>query len=179
MISFERARKLLYEELERMNASNVVLSSNLPLRLDGEARAGAALHGASPGCAIYFTFRGKPMVMACDRFSALAANVRSLGLAIEAMRALERHGGGQMMERAFTGFSALPPPAGSKPRRPWWVVLGYPADPAERELLSAPEVEARFRHLAQSRHPDKTGGSTDAMAELNEARDEAVAALKS
>ena len=33
------------------------------------------------------------MVMATDAFSNIAANVRSLGLAIEALRQLERHGG--------------------------------------------------------------------------------------
>ena len=48
--------------------------------------------------------------MACDRFDNAAANMRSLGLAIEAMRQLERHGVGTMMERAFTGFVALPAP---------------------------------------------------------------------
>jgi hypothetical protein len=50
------------------------------------------------------------MTMACDRFDNAAANMRSLGLAIEAMRQLERHGGGAMMEKAFSGFVALPPP---------------------------------------------------------------------
>lgn len=177
MISFETARRLLYEELERLHAGNVVLSSNLPLRLDGQARAGAALNGQDPGVAIYFSFKGKPMVMACDRFSNVAANVRSLGLAIEAMRQLDRHGGGQMMERAFAGFTALPPPSGSKPRRPWWTVLRYSADPEEREFLSPAEIDARYRHLAKIHHPDKDGGSNDAMAELSEAREDALAAV--
>ena len=47
--------------------------------------------------------------MACDCFGSAAANMRLPGLAIEAMRRLER-GGGAMMERAFSGFAALPPP---------------------------------------------------------------------
>lgn len=177
MISFERARGLLFEELERMSASFVVLSTNLPLRLDGQARAGAALNGADPGVAIYFTYKGKPMVMACDRFSAVAANVRSLGLAVEAMRQLERHGGGQMMERAFEGFTALPPPKDSKPKRPWHEVLRYPADPAEREFLSLAEIKARYNTLGKKLHPDMPGGSTDAMTELNQAMEDARAEL--
>jgi hypothetical protein len=59
---------------------------------------------ARAGVALYFTMNGRQMAMACDRFDTRAANTRSLGLAIEAMRQLERHGGGAMVERAFAGF---------------------------------------------------------------------------
>ena len=48
--------------------------------------------------------------MAMDRFTSVAGNLRSLTLAIEAMRQLNRHGGGTMMERAFAGFVAIAPP---------------------------------------------------------------------
>jgi hypothetical protein len=61
------------------------------------------------GLAIYFVLNGRPLAMACDCFDIAAANMRLPGLAIEAMRRLERHGGGAMMERAFSGFAALPP----------------------------------------------------------------------
>lgn len=176
-ITFARARRLLVDELARLKATGFVMSSNLQVRQDGEVRSGEGdRRVADPGIAIYFSYKGKPMVMASDRFATTAANVRSLGLAIEAMRQLERHGGGQMMERAFAGFTALPPPEGSVPRRPWWEVLGYSADPADRELLSPPEVDARFKHLSKKRHPD-AGGSTEAMAELNEAREAAMGDL--
>ena len=54
------------------------------------------------------------------------ANIRSLALAVKAMRAIERYGGGHMMERSFAGFAQLPPPEGEStiPRRPWREVLG-------------------------------------------------------
>ncbi len=96
------------------------------------------------------------MVMACDRFDNAAANMRSLGLAIETMRQLERHGGGTMMEKAFTGFVALP--ATESP----WDVLGL------KPGASAEEIEKAFRQKAQFAHPD-AGGSTEAMQRLNEA----------
>lgn len=176
-ITFARARRLLVDELARLKATGFVMSSNIQLRSDGEPRADSAeRRHDDPGIAIYFSYKGKPMVMASDRYTSTAANVRSLGLAIEAMRQLERHGGGQMMERAFAGFTALPPPEGSKPKRPWWEVLRFPADPADRELLSVPEVKARYNTLAMKLHPDQ-GGSTDAMAELNEAKADAVSEL--
>ena len=174
IISLDRARKLLVDELERLKARGVILSTNVPLRLDGQPRAGELRASMDPGVAVYFQLKGKPMVMASDGYSNIAANVRSLGLAIEALRQLERHGGGVMMERAFAGFSALPPPDGSRTKRAWWVVLNYGEDPEARADLSVDEVTARFKTLAKRRHPDVDGGSAELMAELNEARDDAV-----
>lgn len=179
-ITFDKARRLLVDELERLKATGFVMSSNIQLRNDGQPRADSAeRRHDDPGIAIYFSYKGKPMVMASDRYISTAANVRSLGLAIEAMRQLERHGGGQMMERAFAGFTALPAPEGSAPKRPWWIVLHYPVDPADREFLSVPEIEARYRSLAKKAHPDHQGGSDVAMAELTQAKDDAVAELES
>lgn len=177
-ITFDRARTLLSDELGRLNARGVIVSTNVPLRLDGQPRGNAATARMDdPGIAVYFTYKGKPMVMAQDAYTNIAANVRSLGLAIEALRQLERHGGGTMMERAFAGFTALPPPEGSKPRRPWWEVMRYSADPEERELLSVKEIEARYQTLAKRMHPDVEGGSNEAMTELNQAKEDAVAEL--
>lgn len=110
-LTFDRARRGLTDELQRLGARNVVLSTNLPIRQDGMPYAGAALKRMeSPGVAVYFTLNKKPMVMAQDAYADIAANCRSLALAIDGMRQLERHGGGLMMERAFSGFAALPPP---------------------------------------------------------------------
>lgn len=176
-LAFDRARRGLREELQRLGASTITLSTNVPLRQDGEPHSGAAGRRMDdPGVAIYFMLKGKPLVMAQDRYRDVAANMRSLALAVEGMRQLERHGGGTMMERAFSGFAALPPPDGVKPRRPWWEVLRYPVDPAERELLSAGEVEARFRTLAKKLHPD-VGGSAEAFSELERAKADAIAEL--
>lgn len=154
-VSFDRARKLLFEELERMKVASVVLSSNVPLRLDGLPRADAArMRMDDPGVAVYFQHRKKPMVMAQDAFDTVAGNMRSLGLAVEALRQLERHGGGHMMERAFSGFAALPL---STP--PWREVFGVP--PEWRG-----DLRATFIRLSRERHPD-AGGSQGAMSELN------------
>jgi hypothetical protein len=177
-ITFERARRLLRDELGRLGATNVVLSTNVPLRNDGEPRSSHAdKRQADPGVAVYFMLKGRQMVMAQDSYSWLAANTRSLGLAIEALRSLERHGGGKMMERAFAGFAALPAPDGVMPKRAWWVVMNYSEDPDERLDLSPDEVDARFRVLAKRRHPDVHGGSIEAFQELQDARDEAIKAL--
>lgn len=177
-LTFDRARWLLRDELGRLKAAGVKLSTNVPLRQDGEAYAEAARRRMDdPGVAVYFVLKGRPMVMAQDRYADVAANIRSLALAIDGMRTMERHGGATMMERAFEGFAALPAPDGVMPKRPWWVVLNHSDNEEARADLSVGEVLERYRTLARKRHPDADGGSDAAMSELNVARDEAVRAL--
>lgn len=166
LVSFAKARDQLYEELKRLGAKGVVLSTNHPTDRYGvptESKRSVP----DEGVAIYFSIGGKAMAMACDRFDNAAANMRSLGLAIEAMRQLERHGGGTMMERAFTGFAAL-----TAPGKTWWDVLEVRPD------APADVIESNYKRLARDRHPDR-GGSQELMAELNAAREAAHAAVKS
>ena len=61
-----------------------------------------------PGLAIHFVLNCRSLAMVSDCFDGAAANMRLPGLAIDAMRQLERRGGA-MMERAFSGFAALLP----------------------------------------------------------------------
>jgi hypothetical protein len=77
-VTFDVARKKLCEELDRLGASGVVISTNLPLRADGFPRADAARNRVQdPGVAVYFTLKKKQMVMACDRYDAPSANLLS------------------------------------------------------------------------------------------------------
>lgn len=177
-LSFDRARQSLTDELKRLRAINATMSSNVPIRGDGMPYADAARRRMDdPGVAVYFMFKNRPMVMAQDAYYDVAANFRSLALAIEAMRQIERHGGGVMMQKAFDGFAMLEAPAGSKPKRPWWEVLHYPANPDERKYLSIGELDARYKRLAKDAHPD-AGGSAEEWNELKTAVDEAKAELQ-
>ena len=156
-ISFADARDGLYDELRRLGAKLPVVSTNHPTDRYGVPTE-SKKRVADEGVAVYFTLGDRPMVMASDRYDNAAANMRSLALAIEAMRQLERHGGGTMMERAFSGFVALPAPASP------WDVLGL--NPGASEA----EIEAAYRQKAKAVHPDRPGGSHEAMTRLNEAR---------
>lgn len=170
-LTFDRARRDLLEELGRLRARNVILSTNVPLRQDGQPYANAATARMDdPGVAVYFKLKDRQLSMARDGFVNIAANMRSLYLAIDGMRQLERHGGSYMMERAFSGFTALPPPGPIK--RPWHQVLGI--DPDYVKHASKADIESAFRLLSRQRHPDREGGSHDAMSELNAARAEAL-----
>jgi len=118
-----------------------------------------------PGVGVFFTLNGKPKSMARDPYYTPWENVRSLVLAVDAMRSLERHGGSTMVERAFSGFAALAPPP--KAKRNWWDVLEVKRD-ATRVTIGA-----NFRRLLKDRHPDK-GGTPEQVVELIQARDEAL-----
>lgn len=163
--TFDAARKDLALELDRLGARDIVLSTNYELRLDGAPRAGAKTPD-DVGIAVYFTYKDRQVAMARDAFDRAEENIRSLTLALRAMRAIEEHGGSSMMDRAFAGFDALPAP-GSK--RSWRDVLGF----HDIQLPSKATVNAAWRDKARAAHPD-AGGTQEAMAELNRARDEAL-----
>lgn len=161
VLTLGRTRDQLIAELKLLGAKNVVISTNIALRNDGLPYS-QQKRIDDPGVAVYFMLRQKPMVMARDAYQTVAGNLRSLTLAIAAMRQLERHGGSNMMERAFSGFVAIPPPDWKKP---WRQVFGVQAD-------WRGDITALYREKAKLRHPD-AGGSDVLMAELNVAFDEA------
>lgn len=171
-LEFGRARDETLRELRLLGAKNVVLSSNVPLRLDGIPYANTA-EPPDPGIAVYFdrdvpaptrekpwTKVTRPFVIACDTYSKVRWNMRAIGVTVESLRAIERHGSSQMLEQAFQGFLALPPKRDDA--RPWWEVLGVDANAMQDEILRA------FRELAAIHHPDK-GGDSQRMAEISAA----------
>jgi hypothetical protein len=155
----------LRSELRLLGATHVVISSNVAIRSDGIPYAAEGRRRYDdPGVAVWFVLDGNPRSMARDPYHTPWENVRSLVLAIEAMRSLERHGGSAMVERAFEGFAALPAP---KAKRHWSDVLQV------NRTATAEIIQANFRRLARDRHPDR-GGSDELMAELNQAREDAL-----
>lgn len=164
-VGFVVAREELATEVERLGGQNVLLSSNIELRLDGRPRADRS-NPSDPGIAVYMTLKNRPMVFACDRWLNVKDNIRAISKTIEALRGIERWGSGQMMERAFSGFTALPAPT-EQLSRPWHVLLKVSPDATVQEIRIA------YHNLAKLHHPD-AGGSEAQMAELNEARDQGI-----
>ena len=160
-----RVRDDLMNELRLLGAIEIVVSSNVPTRADGLPYSDPRRLD-DPGIAVYFTFKKKKLVMARDAFISVAGNLRSLGLAIDGMRQLERHGGSVMLDRAFTGFLAIAPPDWKKP---WREVFGIKLD-------WTGDITELYRAKARIRHPD-AGGSHTLMAELNVAYEEACREL--
>lgn len=169
------ATRSLVEAVRKLGGRNLVITTNLRVRQDGLPYAQQARMD-DPGVAIYFDITKAGAVqhvaMARDAYQTIAANARSLALALDYMRGMERHGGAVMVDRMFTGFTALPEPGR---KAPWREVFGF--TPGEFEANHPDNrgdiIEMRFRKAAMERHPDR-GGSDAAMAELNEAREQAL-----
>lgn len=135
---------------------HAIASSNMTL---------TGLTGNDPGVAVWFVWDGMQVCIPVDRYSFVASNLQAIHHIIEARRVELRHGTLALVRATFTGFLALPAPAGKH----WRDILGFSATVA----LDKGHVEEAFKRLARDRHPDK-GGATDAMAELNAARETAL-----
>lgn len=163
--TFDKAQRKLHDELRMLGARDIVVSSNVAVRRDGMLYSDFARRKiAVPAVAVYFTYNKQSMVMARDAYWTPQENIMSLAHAVAHMRGLTRHGGDHMLQRAFTGFTALPAP---ERKKTWYEVLGVaPTD--------APDsIEAAFRSKAKLLHPDN-GGDAALMAELNVARKEGL-----
>lgn len=168
--TFARARDSLGQELERLGARDIVLSTNVPLRFDGQPRGDFRDVLPDPGVAVYFVLSDRrPMVMARDEYAKVSDNLRSLALAIEYLRGMRRHGGAQMLDRVFTGFAQLPAPGA---RRSCWEVLDL-GSPSDEGSPTVAMIEAAFRVKLKHHHPD-AGGTDAQMAEVNAAREQAL-----
>lgn len=170
-VGFTQARNELLEELRKMGAREVKISTDIPLRKDGLPRM-EDKEPADPGVAVYFEHgktQGRQLVIACDSYSKVRWNMRACGITVAALRSIQRHGATELLERAFTGFTALPPAGGEQ--RPWWEVL----DVAPNSDLAT--AKAAFLRLAQTHHPDK-GGDGETFSRITAAFAQAEESLR-
>ncbi len=156
----------LQDELDILigKSGDAILSTNHKTRLDGRPYAEQA-GVVDVGAALYFTLKGKPIVLACDRWDRVADNIAALAAHIQAMRGMDRWGVGSV-EQLFTGYMAL---AGPMVPDDWRAAFDNPATLAE--------AEAAYRTRMRAAHPD-AGGSTAQAAALNAAIAEARKVLR-
>lgn len=125
---------------------------------------------ADPGVSVWFTWDEIQVCIPVDRYTTVEANLQAIHHVIEARRTELRHGTLALVRASFQGFKALPPPPGTPARRPWREVLGIRPG---AETSSAEDIERFYRARAKIAHPD-AGGSAEAFAELQRAREEAL-----
>lgn len=167
-VSIHEGVKRVLSELQSFGVleGDAIISTNLRVRLDGLPR-GDQKEPDDPGVAVYWQREGDKThkVMAIDMYDRVADNLAAIAATLNAMRAIERHGGAVILERAFTGFDALPSP------NDWRHVLGFEQTP------TIEQARERYKRLAKSRHPD-AGGSEASMKELNAAWESAQRELE-
>jgi DnaJ domain len=157
-----------------MGATDLVVSSNCPVKRDNLPYANSP-EPDDPGVAVYFNRKrgakkgqlgSQSFVLACDQYRKLVWNIRAIGVTLESLRAIERHGSSRMLEQAFTGFAALPAPRNSE--KLWWEVL------VVSHGASLEEIRVAYHQLCKIHHPD-VGGDPKWMAEINRAFEQAKA----
>jgi hypothetical protein len=155
----------------RVHDWDIIISTNIELRLDGLPRSDK--EPQDPGVAVYWKQNAKATTMRCmaiDRYDRVADNLAAIAATLDAMRAIERHGGAEILNRAFLGFAALP----EKASQPWREVLGIPSEASPNPDL----IQERYRALVKVHHPD-VGGKDDDFQRIVQARDAALMEMAS
>lgn len=163
--SVNQAVELLAQELERFGHRDATVT--LDLRMDRSVRAGFRMISevdGDQGVAVYFKKGEADQVLAIDRYDLAQDNIWALVRTIDALRQIEREGGPSILSKAMEGFAALPAPCPFKS-----MGLDQSAD--------AQQVEAKFKDLAKSAHPD-AGGSSEDFTRLQATRDLALTVIK-
>ena len=153
--SMAYATGFLMEELSRLGATQVVLSTNVELRRDGLPYSGRR-KPEDTGVAVYFQWEGESQCMPCDKWSRVECNIWAIAKCIEALRGLERWGAKNMVKASFRGFAALPEHA-SQPKVNYF-------DGCETKEA----VTSRYRLLSKEYHPD-AGGDEEKFIDLTSA----------
>jgi len=144
--SVYQGRRVLSDEVRRFGGTELIISSNLELRNDGNPRSNQR-QPRDPGVAIFFKRNKMDMALACDIYLTVEDNLWALCRTLEALRQIERDGSPALINRAFKGFMALPDPDA----REWWEELNV------SRMASNEEIRKAYIQLAKQHHPDAGG----------------------
>ena len=163
-VTISKATNFVLDELRRMGIGdwNVIISTNLELRRDGLPYSNQKEPGDKGASVWWKDNKEKRRVIALDKYDRIADNIYAIGKTIEAMRGIERWGGGEILERTFTGFTALPNPDAQSS---WRDVLDYHGDDID-------DANTAYKIARAAAHPDK-GGDTDRFYLVNQAWNQA------
>lgn len=167
-VTMDRAQKFLWKEIERLKGTHLIVSTNLPVRNDGMLYSDWMRRKIDdPGVAIYFKYKEKDVAMCCDQYKRVFENIYALGKGIEALRGMERWGVSDFIDRAFTGFKALPESVSSET---WCDVLDL------KPWANAAQIRDAYLSKSKIHHPDK-GGNTEMFYKIKTAYDQAMAQI--
>lgn len=163
-ISIAEAVSFTLDQLRMMAVPDhdVIISTDLKLRLDGLPYSSQRAPD-DPGAAVWWRPANAKTdrVIAIDIYDRIADNIYAIGKTLEALRGIERWGGGEILERTFTGFAALPGPdtaGGIDPH----VVIRVAMDATTEEKRTA------YRQALSKAHPDH-GGTPEQFHAVREA----------
>lgn len=162
------ARSRLLEEIRRftraghtwrIDPDDLIISTNVPVRLDGLPRSGAREDRDDPGVAVYLKLDGEDYCFPCDTWDRVADNIAAVAAHLGALRGIERWGVGDLRQ-AFTGWKALPETVDGG--NSWREILGVEVDAGLEDARLA------FRRKRSKAHPDG-GGDAQSFSEVLQA----------
>lgn len=164
-ITIGQAVEFTLDELRKMGIPdvNVIISTDLKLRLDGLPYSNQK-QPTDKGTAVWWKDGKEQRVIALDQYDRIADNIYAIGKTIEAMRGIERWGGGEILNRTFTGFTALP----DLGEESWQSILEM-----GDLVISKENINSQFKKLAMKHHPDR-GGDPEIFKKLGNARDQGI-----
>lgn len=151
-VDYQTARAHIKKQIKLMRGSNVKITST----------------PEHAPVAVYFNSGGKSYCFACDKFKTKTSNLRAIGLTIESLRAIKRHGSSEMMEQAFRGFEALPAPTKSG----WREVFDF----HPTGTPSFDQLKKVYKHTVKHVHPDH-GGTREEWDNVQNAYEQAKTEL--
>lgn len=160
--SIGQVRDKLLRELNLYRAKDVVLSTNLRLRIDGLPLSGQS-QPRDCGVAVYFHDRYKRRIcFACDRWKTIEENIYSIVMTIAAIRGIGRWGMEEAVDSAFSGFQALPAPAAMMSVTEAVEFMARHGRKGENDIVDNVQAfKEAYRAAAMKLHPDRGGSAAD------------------
>jgi hypothetical protein len=168
--------KLLDRETSLLGATLVVIQIDVTegdIRRDGMLRANARV--GHPGVVVSFDSKYGPLRYATDAYehnvhrylTGWQANCRAIGLAMEALRAVDRYGVSNRGEQ-YVGWKALPAGSGVGFATAD-AALDWMRAKARPHMQDSGDARELYRFLARRYHPD-VGGAPEDWERLDQAR---------
>jgi hypothetical protein len=155
-------------EVKRLNGKDLVISSNIPVKSNGDPYADWTRYKIDDhGVAVYFLRNGKQVCLCCDTYKKVWENLHAIARTISSLRQIDRDGVSDFLNRTFAGFPALPEV--TEAETDIWPILGLTSKPADVEILTS-SYRAQLRIV----HPDRPTGTREAFDELQEAYRKAI-----
>lgn len=150
---------LLAKELLFLDCRNVVIQAYVDdhqIRNDGMLRSGASPR--FPGVILSFDSKHGPLSYPCDTCENWQHNVRSIALALQALRSVDRYGVTRRAEQ-YKGWGKLPAPGQLTKFESTQAAKEFILDVLGCEPDSRPEWPTAIRNAKAIAHPDQGGNA--------------------
>lgn len=178
-VTWSRTLQDLDRELRHLKAEGLIIQCAVKeseIRLDGMMRSDA--RPAWPGVILTFDSKHGPQSYPCDTYSDWQANVRAIGLALTALRAVDRYGVSNRGEQ-YKGWARLEAPRQSMSESLLTAlyllvnVCGNTVNGVDPAAIMRDrdrhKVDSLYRQAVFLTHPDQ-GGNVDTFRKVQEAK---------